>query len=129
MSESVKDVVSKGFCVGCGACASLDKNNQGLSLNEFGQYQPNLNNFASENIALASKICPFSDDAPDETAIGNELFENSKNYDPRIGKFESIYVGHAGDNNSFRKEGSSGGLTNWLVSYLLKKKINMKRFL
>lgn len=123
MSESVKDVVSKGFCVGCGACASLDKNNQGLSLNEFGQYQPNLNNFASENIALASKICPFSDDAPDETAIGNELFENSKNYDPRIGKFESIYVGHAGDNNSFRKEGSSGGLTNWLVSYLLKKKI------
>ena len=123
MSDCVKEVVSKGFCVGCGACASLDESNQGLSLNEFGQYEPNLDDFAPENIALANKVCPFSDDAPNETATGYKLFENSKNSDPRIGKFDSIYVGHAGDNNRFRKEGSSGGLTNWLVAYLLEKKI------
>ena len=123
MSNTVQDVISKGFCVGCGACASIQPNIENMTLNHLGQYEPKLQHLTSEAMDLADKICPFSDDSLNETQLGNKIFKNSENFDLRIGHYDSVHVGYAGEKNKYREEGSSGGLTNWLLAYLLKNKL------
>jgi coenzyme F420-reducing hydrogenase beta subunit len=66
-----------------------------------------------------SRQCPFSPAAANEDEIAAERFARSANADPRIGRFEAAYVGHAID-DPFRRNGSSGGLTSWFAAELLR---------
>jgi coenzyme F420-reducing hydrogenase beta subunit len=63
--------------------------------------------------------CPFSPSAPNEDEIAAHRFGGAQNTDPRIGRFEAAYVGHAVE-DPFRRNGSSGGLTNWVAAELLR---------
>lgn len=63
--------------------------------------------------------CPFSPAAPNEDEIAAERFAAAANADPRIGRFEAAYVGHAIE-DPFRRNGSSGGLTSWVAAELLR---------
>jgi coenzyme F420-reducing hydrogenase beta subunit len=63
--------------------------------------------------------CPFSPAAADEDEIAAELFPAAPTTDPRIGRFEAAYVGHALE-DPFRANGSSGGLTSWVAAELLR---------
>ena len=66
-----------------------------------------------------SHQCPFSPAAANEDSIAAERFSGAPESDPRIGRFEAAYVGHAVD-DPFRRNGSSGGLTNWVAAELLR---------
>ena len=66
-----------------------------------------------------SHQCPFSPAAANEDEIAAERFPAAPHGDARIGRFEAAYVGHAID-DPFRRNGSSGGLTNWVAAELLR---------
>ena len=66
-----------------------------------------------------SHQCPFSPAAADEDQIAAERFASAPAADPRIGRFEAAYVGHAAE-DPFRRNGSSGGLTSWVAAELLR---------
>jgi coenzyme F420-reducing hydrogenase beta subunit len=66
-----------------------------------------------------SRQCPFSPAAANEDEIAAKRFASASIADPRIGRFEAAYVGHALD-DPFRRNGSSGGLTNWVAAELLR---------
>jgi coenzyme F420-reducing hydrogenase beta subunit len=66
-----------------------------------------------------SHQCPFSPAAANEDSIAAERFAGAPHADARIGRFEAAYVGHAID-DPFRRNGSSGGLTNWVAAELLR---------
>jgi coenzyme F420-reducing hydrogenase beta subunit len=68
--------------------------------------------------ASFSQQCPFSPEAANEDVIAAELFPGAVR-DRRIGRFEAAYVGHVAE-DSFRPNGSSGGLTNWVAAELLR---------
>jgi len=65
-----------------------------------------------------SQQCPFSSAAADENVLANQRFAGLAS-DPRIGGIEAAYVGHAIE-DPFRRNGSSGGLTNWVATELLQ---------
>jgi len=63
--------------------------------------------------------CPFSPLAPNEDDIAAERFAGTNAVDPRIGRFEAVYVGHVCE-AGFRPNASSGGLTSWVAAELLR---------
>jgi coenzyme F420-reducing hydrogenase beta subunit len=66
-----------------------------------------------------SRQCPFSPAAQNEDAIASSQFAHAAYSDAAIGRFEAAYVGAAIE-TGFRKQGSSGGLTNWVAAELLR---------
>jgi coenzyme F420-reducing hydrogenase beta subunit len=104
------DIVASGLCVGCGACAER------MRWDRNGFLKPIPETGLSTSIA---QQCPFSPAAPDEDAIAAERFANAPASDRRIGRFEAAYVGHVAD-HAYRRNGSSGGLTNWVAAELLR---------
>jgi coenzyme F420-reducing hydrogenase beta subunit len=66
-----------------------------------------------------SRQCPFSPAAENEDAIASRHFAHVAHSDPAIGRFEAAYVGAVAE-RGFRKQGSSGGLTNWVAAELLR---------
>jgi coenzyme F420-reducing hydrogenase beta subunit len=98
-----------GLCVGCGSCAERmrwDKN---------GFLKP----VVAGAPATFAQQCPFSPTAPNEDEIAASRFPEVAAADPRIGRFESAYVGYAVE-DPFRRNGSSGGLTSWVAAELLR---------
>ena len=66
-----------------------------------------------------SRQCPFSPAAANEDEIAADRFPAALHADPRIGRFEAAFVGHARE-DPFRRNGSSGGLTSWVAAELLQ---------
>jgi len=73
----------------------------------------------AEAMARAELVCPFSDKAPNEDVHSELLFSDADHFDRRVGKYLGIHVG-AASSGGFREQGSSGGLTNWLLVELLR---------
>jgi coenzyme F420 hydrogenase subunit beta len=113
-------IIRNGYCIGCGACACVGKSYLRMVLNHIGLYNPvNTSKGSSkEDEQIVSGVCPFSDAAPNEDIIGNELFSDCPSFDPRLGYYRYTYVGYSCE-GAYREKGSSGGLTSWLLAYLL----------
>jgi len=124
ISESV---VKKGFCVGCGACAATQDSSYRMQFDDRGVYTPvqisevpiRVVDPRIESADLADAVCPFSPNARDETWLGKELHGAAPKHDAKIGHYISIHVG-AAEQGRFRAAGSSGGMTNWLLSKLIE---------
>jgi coenzyme F420-reducing hydrogenase beta subunit len=99
-----------GLCVGCGSCAERMR----WDRNGFLKPEPGTGPGTAFN-----QQCPFSPDAPNEDMLAAEIFPSAPSRDSRIGRFEAAYVGYASE-NPFRRNGSSGGLTNWVAAELLR---------
>jgi coenzyme F420-reducing hydrogenase beta subunit len=98
-----------GLCIGCGSCAERMRWDKNGFLKPVGGAPP----------ATFAQQCPFSPAAPNEDEIADSRFPDAPTADPRIGRFEAAYVGHAVE-DPFRRNGSSGGLTNWVAAELLR---------
>jgi coenzyme F420-reducing hydrogenase beta subunit len=98
-----------GLCVGCGSCAERMRWDKDGFLKPVAQALP----------ATFAQQCPFSPAAPNEDEIAATRFPAALAADPRIGRFEAAYVGHAAE-DPFRRNGSSGGLTSWVAAELLR---------
>jgi coenzyme F420-reducing hydrogenase beta subunit len=73
----------------------------------------------TESPSAADAVCPFSPYARDETWLGKEIHGAAPNHHPKIGHYTGIHVG-AAVQGRFRAAGSSGGMTNWLLSRLIE---------
>lgn len=90
-----------------------------MAWDRFGQLKPE-GMWSSAPSARFAQICPFSPAARDEDEIAGALFPQARFRDPRIGRFEAAYVGHAAETD-FRATGSSGGMVSWVAAELLSK--------
>lgn len=119
--DLTKTVISDGYCIGCGACASVADSPYRMQFSELGTYVPTLSTQASPSAAqhaATAAVCPFSAAAIDETTIAAELFGDGTAWHADIGFYRKTYVGHVVE-GGFRDRGSSGGMGSWLASELL----------
>jgi coenzyme F420-reducing hydrogenase beta subunit len=124
VSELFNTVVQGGYCIGCGACASLPDSSINMTLDEYGHFVATLNPAAdiSNYNSKVLDVCPFSDASPNEDEIAQELFgENCLNHN-RIGYHLATYAGFVKE-GSFRQQGSSGGMVTWLLSELFQQNL------
>lgn len=116
--DIIRDVVSGGYCVGCGVCVAAAA---GLKIVFNGsRYEVGVANadVAVANNATFAKVCPFSNQSPDETTHSDKLF-GEISYDNRLGRYRDIYGGYV-KTAGYRKGGSSGGMASWILAELLK---------
>ncbi len=71
-----KTVVDGGYCIGCGACASVSGSPIHMKLDDYGRLQANwessTNNYP-QSTSLQT-VCPFSGEVLNEDQIARELF-------------------------------------------------------
>lgn len=115
MNISIKKIVSKNLCLGCGIC-SYDNSIRKLDLNKKkGIYQPKLLNLDYD---IASKLCP----AGGYNIIKeSELLFPSKNISLELGRYDQLYAAHS-KSSLILKKASSGGLITEFLIYLLNCK-------
>lgn len=113
---SIEKVISNEFCVGCGTCKLALHDNANMKLNNLGFY--NVEVKSETDLKSATKLCPFSNDAKNETKLGTELYKSHLKYDERVGYFSNVYAGSIKD-SSIKVNSSSGGLTSWFIRKLL----------
>ncbi|MBU1053740.1 MAG: Coenzyme F420 hydrogenase/dehydrogenase, beta subunit C-terminal domain [Proteobacteria bacterium] len=119
-------VIKEGLCVGCGICSGIFPESFKMEISKYGEYHPIfLNNYNLNQIfSKAEKFCPFTGVGENEDRLGQEEFGNLAgiNHLSELGYFLNTYVGWV-TNDSNRISSSAGGLTTWLLKYLLKNKI------
>jgi coenzyme F420-reducing hydrogenase beta subunit len=92
-----------------------------MQFDRYGQFKPvGPRDWLHRPEETISTLCPFSPAAANEDRIAAQYFPAARHLDPRIGRFEAAYVGHA-EENGFRAEGSSGGMVTWVAAELLRR--------
>ena len=111
----MEKIIDNGFCIGCSGC-QVQKNIP-TKENQYGQFLPNTNDFNQ----LDAQSCPFSDDIKNEIEISKSFYgdDSDINFHNYIGYYRNIYAGFVSVDN-FRKDGTSGGFTKWLLCKLLE---------
>lgn len=110
-------------CIGCGICVSLcptkhlliKKNNY----NQLAIFEKD--NRCIDKCSICIDTCPFSNSSDSESAISLSCFNTSEKYNNITGYYINSYVGY-NPNNDKRMNSASGGLTSYLLEYLLKSK-------
>src|SRR4051794_12719872 len=118
---SPSEIVRSGLCIGCGTCA-INDSRINMQFDVYGQLKPSgsLNGLEARSTRLGM-VCPFSPAAANEDTLTDELFRDNPFHNSSCGRYIKAYVGHASE--IFRNDGSSGGLTTFLLTDLLRKKM------
>ena len=122
----MQSIIDGGYCVGCGACASIPDSPFQIRMDEKGCFQAEINSASngldSAQEAAALEVCPFSGQGPNEDAIGRELFgeDNESREHDRIGFHRATYAGHVNE-GGYRDRGSSGGMGSWVLTELMRR--------
>lgn len=116
--SDVSKVVTRGICVGCGACAIGNGQKTALmSFDQYGLYKPELS--ALSDLNQADLVCPFSNKASNEDELSALRFsEVCAQKNEKIGFYLNTYAGYV-RTGEFRHSGSSGGMGTWLATTLL----------
>lgn len=118
MTHDIRDVVDRGMCVGCGACAVRTSGAIPVTIGRYGVYRASLDGADASAVAAASRVCPFSDDSKNEDALGEARFADHP-HDARVGHYHSVFAGRLTDENRLLGS-SSGGLTSFLLGELVR---------
>jgi len=118
-------VVNQDLCTGCGICTSQCKSRSiTMNWNNEGFLIPQKTEKDCSDDGLCITVCPFNpfpkDEVKTEDELSNIFQTESLNIDPKIGRYESIYVGYSKD---YRKSSSSGGLATYFLNQLFDRKI------
>ena len=119
MTHRIEDVVARGMCVGCGACAVRTGGAISVTLGRYGVYGADLSAASETDRRAGGSVCPLSDESPDEDELAAEHF-GALPIDDRIGRVLSLHAGRVLDDGAL-VESSSGGLTSWTLSRLLER--------
>jgi len=124
MSKSdnvIELVVENNLCIGCGMCTYKNEENLKMISNDEGFLIPELIN--NKNLSDNLNVCPFNPNPEKEIKTENEIAEiflkDAKNYDPKIGRYNNLYVGSV---EKYIKSSSSGGLATFVLVELLENK-------
>ncbi len=107
------------MCVGCGACAVRTGGAVSVTLGRRGTYEANLDQATDEDVAAASRVCPFSDESKNEDSLGASRFEGS-DHNSELGYYREIWAGRISNDEQILGS-SSGGMTSWLLGELLAR--------
>src|SRR5690606_31722704 len=108
----ITDVVNQDLCVGCGICTSeCTSNSITMNWDVNGFLVPQVTQQECTDDGNCIKVCPFNPFPKTEVKTEDELagiFQiDTLKSNPKIGKYESLYVGYS---KEYRKTSSSGGL-------------------
>lgn len=118
--NELSEIINGGYCIGCGACASIQKKDISIIENSYQQYIAQINSDTND-FSQALSICPFSNQGLNEDQISEEVFDYSKGKVGNvIGYYKSLYAGHI-NNNDIRINTTSGGIITWVLCQLLEK--------
>lgn len=121
MVHKIEDAVARGICIGCGVCSVATNGAIPLTLNRFGLYSASLAGVDEADRRRASRVCPFSDEAANEDALGTPTEEGNKlPVDARLGHYSRTLTGRH-QSVDYLLGSSSGGLTSWLLQQLLER--------
>jgi len=122
---SPSDITGAGLCIGCGSCvaqAEVASPAVGarMAFDRFGQLKPHA---AAEWMETPSQsfsaTCPFSPASANEDELASERFPQAPLWHTATGRYDSAYVGAVAEKD-FRNNGTSGGITSWLLAELLR---------
>lgn len=121
VSDITQNVIENGYCIGCGACASIENSPFVITLDKFGRLQAKINSTKSHQISgkNLTPICPFSGKSDNEDTIGKTLYGKEGTRSKYLGYFNSTYAGYVNE-QEFRQNGSSGGITTWILTKLFE---------
>jgi coenzyme F420-reducing hydrogenase beta subunit len=120
-NDSLEQVVSGGYCSGCGACAYQNKTK--MRLNTHGEYQPEIPDgdaAIQAQMGEAVTSCPFLRPDLNEDVLGKEHFGSDAVHDPYIGYHLSTFGAYV-KQDGYRASGTSGGMGTWIGSELLRR--------
>ncbi|KJH71447.1 coenzyme F420 hydrogenase [Aliterella atlantica CENA595] len=122
VSTLFNTVVAGGYCVGCGACASVRDSPINITLDKYGRLGASLDpsNGSKTSNASVLAVCPFSGVSDNEDRIGQELFSENCQYHHKIGYYLANYAGFVSEKD-FRQHGSSGGMGTWIINELFNQ--------
>lgn len=119
MAFTISDVVARGMCVGCGACAVRTDGKVSVTLGRYRTYEASLaEDLTAAELDAASRVCPMSDDGPDEDELAATRFGDLERH-PRVGHWLGAFAGRITDDDRV-VDSSSGGLTTWFLARLLR---------
>lgn len=117
--HAIEDVVARGMCVGCGACAVRTDNRVSVTIGRRRSFEADLSNASPADLRAASRVCPFSDESRNEDRIADAAFPELA-HDPRVGRYSGLFAGRLRDEGRLLGS-SSGGLTSWVAEQLLAR--------
>ena len=120
MTHTITDVVSRGLCIGCGACAIATDGQVPIRINKDGMYAAGPLNLTEDALAAADKVCPFSDGAMNEDAISLLVHDDELTNHEFLGRYSKTYAGRVSDQD-YLEGASSGGLTSWMLGQLIER--------
>lgn len=120
--QTIERIIDGDFGVRSGVYHAVSSTIR-MKMDERGEYQYIFKGSEPDSIYdQLVRVDMMSDTSPDEDILAKCLFSKGVNvkYDQVIGYYEGLYAGHVAE-GSFRENGSSGGVTSWILSELLHK--------
>jgi len=118
MKGNIQRVIDEDLCIGCGTCYSTCPL-EAITLTKKDVFVPSITTEKCDHCGLCVLTCPGYH-------IDYKSFEPKRDekvgYNPYIGKYVNVYLGHA-TNQHIRFMGSSGGVITALLMYALEKGI------
>ncbi|WP_169923809.1 Coenzyme F420 hydrogenase/dehydrogenase, beta subunit C-terminal domain [Propionicimonas paludicola] len=81
-------------------------------------YRAELGDATQDQIRAASRVCPFSDEAPSEDSLGAASSEAPAQHHALLGQYSAIFAGRVSD-PGYTLASSSGGLASWFAQRLI----------
>lgn len=112
-------IVRGGYCVGCGICAAASEK-YSVTMTELGMYTADAKKGVEDKSGVAFEVCPFGAADYNEDQIASERFAKAATFTEGIGFHSKLYAGYVHE-LGYREAGSSGGMTSWILSELLRR--------
>jgi len=120
LAPLLDEVVSGGYCVGCGACAGVSDGALTMQVLQDGTKAPTSTASGAvprhpEKVVAA---CPFSRKSVSEDVLAGKFLPDANQHTPQLGSFISTSVVHCAS-DGLRAKASSGGFARWLMYRML----------
>lgn len=117
-SHGIEETIARGMCIGCGVCSVASGGAISLSLGPTRLYQADISDATEDEVRAGSRVCPFSDESPNEDELGAPQADPNMHQHALIGTYSNTFAGRVAD-DSYVQGSSSGGLTSWLLNKLI----------
>lgn len=118
MTHRIEETIARGMCIGCGACSVASGGAIPIRLDTSRLYQADLTNVPEVMRRVGSRVCPFSDEAPNEDELQVPHVDDQMESNKLLGSYTRILGGRVNDDD-YIWGSSSGGLTSWLIRRLI----------
>ena len=115
----IEETLGRGICIGCGACSAATGGAVRVQLGRTRLYEAVLDEASEPQIRAASRVCPFSDESPNEDELRAPHADSAMTMDMRLGVHTRTFAGRVTDED-YLMGSSSGGMASWLVDRLLE---------